>query len=174
MADTAGVVYTGELDCNGKYTGYGRLEMPVQGSTYEGMFMDGQFHGEGKLIYNEGGGDQLEYTAYWERGVEVKKSGTFSFSDGLVFNPTQDLEEGQEVPRTEDGVRKIGLEWGYLSASVPGGHDRRFWQEHLAGGKAAVSPATSPAKMQHGSTLEEEDSKEQGSLAAGARQQSKG
>jgi hypothetical protein len=167
MADSAGVVYTGELDTNGKYTGFGRLEYTETGITYEGMFLDGLYHGEGKLLGCAEGG--AEYVTFFERGVEVPRAGTVQFPDGLVFNPAQNLPEGAPV-EGEEGVRKIGLEWEYLSGSIPGGHDRRLWEEHQAGVRAAVASARSPAKLQHGNTLQEQLEEEERAAQASIEQ----
>lgn len=149
MASSGGLEYTGELDANGKYSGYGTLRYTETDITYEGMFADGAYHGEGKLIYPGG----VEYRTHWERGVELPAAGAVQFSDGLVFNPAQDLPQGVPVAGAPGAPRAIGTEWGYLSGSVPGGHDRRLWEEHLAGSRAAVQPRQSPAKVQHGATL---------------------
>ena len=167
MAESAGVSYTGELDGNGKYTGFGRLEYVEKGEAYEGTFADGAYHGEGKLCYANG----VEYTAQWERGLEVAGTGSLSFPDGLVYNPTQNLgasgsaaaaaaPSSASSPNSAGagaaaGQRAIGVEWGYLSGSIPGGHDRRLWEEHQAGRRAAVQARTSPSKVQAGRSLAE-------------------
>lgn len=49
------------------------------GVKYVGKFKDGMFHGEGKLIFPNGG----EYASVWDHGREV--AGEYKYKDGLVF-----------------------------------------------------------------------------------------
>ena len=173
MASSSGAVYTGELDANGKYSGFGRLEYPDSGTAYEGMFFDGQYHGEGKLVLAGG----AEYTTQWEFGREVARCGAVVFADGLVFNPAQGLPEGAPVATAPDGSpRRIGAEWAYLSGSLPGGFDRRLWGEHQHGVRAALQPRLSPAKVQHGASLGARQREEEAAAAAWqlARSQGRG
>ena len=156
--------YEGEYDANQKFTGFGKLSY-ASGVVYEGMFEDGQFHGEGTLTLSP----DLRYSARFERGVEVERSGSVLFSDGLVFNPTQNLAPAEAAaPDARSGARKIALEWGYLSGSVPGGHDRRLWEEHCAGVRASVQYAQSPAKTQATSGAAEEAARPEAAAALAA------
>jgi hypothetical protein len=170
MAGSSGAVYTGELDANGKWSGFGRLEY-ADGLVYEGMFADGQYHGEGRLTLPGG----AHYSAHWERGLELPASGAVHFADGLVFNPAQGLPEGAPVAAAPDGSpRRIGAEWGYMSGSLPGGHDRRTWAEHQAGARAALQPRLSPAKVQHGESLGARQRGEEAAAAARLREGARG
>jgi len=140
MSESIGCVFEGELDLNKKYTGFGKLLYTDTGVYYEGMFLDGQYHGEGTVYFPTG----EKYSAHWDQGVEVKASGLVEFPDGLIFNPVQGkTDEKQSVSP------KIGVEWPYLDASV-GGHDRRFYDELTAGVKPALKLASSPVKLQTG------------------------
>ena len=144
MSDSSGTVFEGEYDTNKKYTGFGKLLYESTGIFYEGMFLDGQYHGEGTIHFPTG----EKYSAYWKQGVEVKTTGLVEFSDGLVYNPVQGSEEEKKCEGVkEESPISIGLEWPYLSGSV-GGHDRRFFEELTAGSKPALQLASSPAKVQ--------------------------
>lgn len=142
-----GSVYDGELDSNGKLAGFGTLAR-TDGVIYEGEFLDSQFHGSGMLKFTNG----TFYKAQWERGAEVPGSGALQWEDGLVFNPQQGgggaaaaagataaapAAAGAPQPRVP------GEEWGYLSAK-----DRRFWEEHVSGARAATSPQKREAQAQ--------------------------
>lgn len=50
--DEGNMKYTGQFD-NGKKTGTGRFEF--EGSYYEGDFVEGQFHGNGKYYFADTG-----------------------------------------------------------------------------------------------------------------------
>ena len=133
-----GSCYEGELDSNGKLAGYGTLAR-TDGTIYEGFFLDGQFHGEGSLKFTHG----TCYKAQWERGAEVAGSGALQWEDGLVFNPLQgEAAAGVGAPAAAPQPRTPGDEWGYLTK------DRRFWDEHVAGVRAATSPQKRAAEVQ--------------------------
>jgi hypothetical protein len=105
----------------------------------------------------------------------LPSSGAVHFADGLVFNPAQGLPEGAPVAAAPDGSpRRIGAEWGYLSGSLPGGHDRRTWAEHQAGARAALQPRLSPAKVQHGESLGARQQGEEAAAAAWLREGGRG
>ncbi len=48
--------------------------------VYEGGFQKGQFHGEGTLVYPNGG----QYKGTWDNGKLI--NGNYQFSDGLKFD----------------------------------------------------------------------------------------
>ena len=50
------------------------------GSVFVGSFKDGMFHGEGYLLFPDGG----KYTATWDHGRVVE--GSFTFADGLAYD----------------------------------------------------------------------------------------
>jgi hypothetical protein len=126
-----------------KWSGWGKLTYP-DGLVYEGFFMDGQFDGEGGLIFPESGG--AVYKATWERGVEVPGSGALFFEDGLIFNPIQGAgASNPNAPPMSPGAPDATRAWPYL-----GGFDRRLWLEHVEMKRANVAPKTTPAKVQAG------------------------
>jgi len=129
--------FEGSLDSNGKMAGWGRLSYP-SGVVYEGFFKDGQFDGEGRLTFP----DQSTYSAHWAQGVEVPASGALTFSDALVYNPLQgDSSAGAGVGAA--GGASAPLQWGYLS-----GYDRRLWEEHVKGARAAGAHALRTTRVQ--------------------------
>ena len=147
-------VFDGELDGNGKLAGFGTLARTTDSGVivYEGEFLDGNFHGVGLLRFPNG----TIYKASWERGAEVPGSGALQWEDGLVFNPQQgggaaaaaaDAAAGAAAPAAGGGgapqPRIPGEEWGYLSSK-----DRRFWEEHVSGARAATSPQKREAQAQ--------------------------
>jgi hypothetical protein len=146
--------YTGALDMNGKFTGEGELVYGVPAAAaaatgdgtpstpsttasasatasaagpvrYVGSFRDGQFHGEGTLLYPSGS----KYKAVWDSGVEVPGTGSYVWSDGLPFNVT--------------------AEWNYV---VP--FDRRLWPEHRDGKRADVAYKTERKRVQTKDTFQ--------------------
>ena len=130
-----------------KWSGWGKLTY-TDGLVYEGMFLDGQFDGEGTLIFpgHPNGSDRGTYKAHWSRGVEVVKSGALTFSDGLIFNPVQGAGAGApNAPPVSVGSPSATRAWPYL-----GGFDRRLWLEHSGGVRANVAPKRSPIKCQAG------------------------
>lgn len=66
---------------------------------YEGEFQNGEFHGHGSLFFPEG-----KLVGEWVCGKQVE--GTFTFSDGLEYAPT---------------------DWTYCTAT-----DRRFYSESVS------------------------------------------
>ncbi|KAK9879275.1 hypothetical protein WA026_004120 [Henosepilachna vigintioctopunctata] len=70
-----GSSYRGQWNALGM-NGNGRYTMP-HGVVYEGGMKDGQFHGEGKLIYPKG----QELIGHFYKGTMI--SSTFKFRDGL-------------------------------------------------------------------------------------------
>eukprot|EP01065_Artemidia_motanka_P002703 TRINITY_DN1126_c4_g1_i1.p1 TRINITY_DN1126_c4_g1~~TRINITY_DN1126_c4_g1_i1.p1 ORF type:complete len:172 (+),score=58.70 TRINITY_DN1126_c4_g1_i1:78-593(+) len=74
----------------------------ANGNSYQGMFDDGRFHGEGVLHFTmaNGGG---QYRSLWRKG-ECEK-GDYIFADGLEYS----LHD-----------------WNYCTQQ-----DRRLWKEHL-------------------------------------------
>jgi hypothetical protein len=135
-----GSVYEGSLDSNGKLAGWGTLYR-ADGTKYTGDFADGAFHGEGTLSFSNG----TSYSAQWERGAEVPGTGALQWEDGLVFNPLQGAGgAGAGAPAAAaPQPRTPGEEWGYLSSK-----DRRFWDEHASGARAATSPQKREAQAQ--------------------------
>ena len=115
--DTSAPVFEGQVDAMRRWCGAGSL-VYADGTRFEGTFLDGQFHGPGRLFFPFGG----SYCATWSCGRETAGTGAFCFDDGLLFQG-----------RTTD-AHAPGSEWLFL-----GGYDRRLWPEHLAG---------SPAKLQ--------------------------
>jgi len=156
---TEGGIFTGELDSNQKYAGWGTLLYP-SGLLYEGFFEDGAFHGEGKLTFPDG---STTYTAHYSKGLEIPGTGALHFPDGLLFNPTQTAAqtEAGSAAAAAPGEEGSGASaapassssapsWPYLSAVAGQGFDRRLWEELSAGKRAAVPFATSPQKVQVG------------------------
>jgi hypothetical protein len=63
----------------GWYEGFGRYQFR-NGVVYEGEFHKGEFHGNGTLIYPNGG----KFKARWERGRMI--DGEYEYYDGLMYN----------------------------------------------------------------------------------------
>lgn len=89
-------VYEGERK-NGRMEGFGTYRFP-SGTVYKGFFLDGEFHGEGMLQYEDCG----KYHATWEHGKVIE--GRYVFADGLAYtSPTQ----GDWAYCREDGDRRF-------------------------------------------------------------------
>ncbi|MDD4576672.1 MAG: hypothetical protein PHI36_09615, partial [Bacteroidales bacterium] len=73
------LVYVGQWD-KGLYVGNGRLSN-MDGTFYEGSFLDGKFHGEGNLFDKEG---YLFYSGAFEKG-EKNGIGRFFYKDGATY-----------------------------------------------------------------------------------------
>ncbi|NWU54303.1 MORN5 protein, partial [Dromas ardeola] len=58
--------------------GQGSYALPT-GTEYRGALRDGTFHGEGELLFPNGG----TYRAVWHRGVPTQ--GKYTFADGLEY-----------------------------------------------------------------------------------------
>ena len=77
-----GRVYVGHFE-NSEPSDYGRLvggRGPRDGNKYEGGFLNGRFHGEGKFSWNDG----REYEGNWVKG-QMSGKGKMKFSDEGVY-----------------------------------------------------------------------------------------
>jgi len=77
--------------------------------VYEGNFDKGEFHGDGTLVYPNGG----RYVAKWDRGKLI--DGKYFFYDNLEFGAAAEQPETQQ-------------NWDYCTIK-----DRRFYTEKLKG-----------------------------------------
>eukprot|EP00158_Paraphelidium_tribonemae_P000435 Partr_v1_DN22292_c0_g1_i1_m59407 putative NA len=67
---------------DGSINGTGVFQFPSGDCSYHGEIVDGQFHGDGQLIFKDGS----RYVATWSRGVVI--SGHLQFADGLKYEPS--------------------------------------------------------------------------------------
>eukprot|EP01147_Barroeca_monosierra_P002816 gene2816-5659_t len=116
--------------------GHGEYILP-NGTKYVGQMVDGEFHGEGTLIFQNG----AKFTAIWEHGRATGTTpsrGDYFFADGLKF------EE---------------IDWEYCTDD-----DRRFYQELLHGlqpaGDGYLDPNTNHVMTYEGGYLREAGSDE--------------
>ena len=61
-----GHTYSGDLDAEGKYSGYGILKKEKEGMLYEGEILKDKFHGKGKVIWS--GEKKFSYDGDWFMG----------------------------------------------------------------------------------------------------------
>jgi len=77
MSKWSGSAYDGPKKLSWE-EGFGKHKFP-NGVVYEGNFNKGEFHGEGTLIYPNGG----RYVAKWDRGKLIE--GKYFFFDNLEY-----------------------------------------------------------------------------------------
>lgn len=96
-----GCSYQGESTADGRrFDGQGIYTFS-NGNTYVGSFSDGRMHGHGTLFFTaERGGGQ--YRGVWENGRNV--SGSFVFSDGLLFGSRKGTVASSSAERNGVGV----------------------------------------------------------------------